>query len=170
MPDKSYFSVLVIEDNPGDFELIEEFLLEQIEAPVITHAQNYKQAKAKLSGEKATFNIILLDLSLPDKTGAKLIEDIIDECNNTPVIVLTGYDDFTFGIKSISLGVSDYVLKDELTSLTLYKTIKYSLERRKIISSLEESEKRIRSFARQLSIVVEEERARIAREIHDEFG
>jgi len=170
MPDKSYFSVLVIEDNPGDFELIEEFLLEQIEAPVITHAKNYKQAKVDLSGEKMTFNVILLDLSLPDKTGTELIKDIVRESNNVPVIVLTGYDDFTFGVKSISQGVSDYVLKDELTSLSLYKTIIYSLERRKIISSLEESEKRVRSFARQLSVVVEEERARIAREIHDEFG
>jgi len=170
MPDKSYFSILVIEDNPGDFELIEEFLREQIEVPVITHAQNYKAAKACLSGDKVSFNVILLDLSLPDKTGSDLIANIVHESNNVPVIVLTGYDDFTFGVKSISLGVSDYVLKDELTSLTLYKTIIYSLERRKIVSTLEESEKRIRSFARQLSEVVEEERARIAREIHDEFG
>jgi len=170
MPDKSHFSILVIEDNPGDFLLIEEFLHEQIEAPVITHAQNYKAAKASLSGEKITFNVILLDLSLPDKTGSDLIADIVYESNNVPVIVLTGYDDFAFGVKSISLGVSDYILKDELTSLTLYKTIIYSLERRKIVSSLEESEKRIRSFARQLNEVIEEERARIAREIHDEFG
>jgi len=170
MPDKSYLSLLVIEDNPGDFELIEEFLLEQIEAPVIAHAKNYKEAKVNLAGEKMTFNVILLDLSLPDKTGTELIKDIVQQSNNVPVIVLTGYDDFAFGVKSISLGVSDYILKDELTSLTLYKTIIYSLERRKIVSSLEESEKRVRSFARQLSEVVEEERARIAREIHDEFG
>jgi len=107
---------------------------------------------------------------LPDKTGSELIKNIVNESNNIPVIVLTGYDDFTFGVKSISLGISDYILKDELTSLTLYKTIIYSLERRKIVSSLEESEKRVRSFAKQLSEVVEEERARIAREIHDEFG
>ncbi len=170
MPDKSYFSILVIEDNPGDFELIEEFLREQIEAPVIARAQSYKEAKVRLCDEKIAFNLILLDLSLPDKTGSVLIEDIVHKSNNVPVIVLTGYDDFAFGVKSISLGVSDYILKDELNALTLYKTIIYSLERRKIVSSLEESEKRIRSFAKQLSEVVEEERARIAREIHDEFG
>jgi signal transduction histidine kinase len=170
MPDKSNYSILIVEDNPGDFELIEEFLREQMGTPAITHAQNYKEAKASLSDEKINFNIILLDLSLPDRTGARLIEDIVYESNNVPVIVLTGYDDFAFGVKSISLGVSDYILKDELTSLTLYKTIIYSLERRKIVSSLEESEKRVRSFARQMSEVVEEERARIAREIHDEFG
>ncbi len=170
MSGKSPLSILVIEDNPGDFELIEEFLHEQIGALVITRAQNYKEAKASLTREKIVFNVILLDLSLPDKTGSELIKEIVQESDNVPVIVLTGYDDFAFGAKSISLGVSDYILKDELTALTLYKTIIYSLERRKIISSLEESEKRVRSFAKQLSEVVEEERARIAREIHDEFG
>ncbi len=58
MPDKSYFSILVIEDNPGDFELIEEFLREQMEAPIVAHAQNYKEAKAILSGKKITFNVV----------------------------------------------------------------------------------------------------------------
>jgi signal transduction histidine kinase len=164
------FSVLVIEDNPGDFALVEEFLLEQIEAPEIVHAINYSHAKTTLSEHREAFSVILLDLSLPDKTGAELIQSIVNESNNAPVIVLTGYADFEFGVRSISRGVSDYVLKDELTPLTLYKTIIYSLERRKILSTLEESEKRVRSFAKQLSEVVEEERARIAREIHDEFG
>jgi len=170
MAAQSYFRILVIEDNPGDFTLVEEFLLVQIEAPRITHAHNYKEAKAMLSNTDAVYDVILLDLSLPDKTGSELISDIVGISNNAPVIVLTGYADFDFGVQSIAQGASDYVLKDELTSLTLYKTILYSLERRKIVASLEESEKRVRSFAKQLSVVVEEERARIAREIHDEFG
>jgi signal transduction histidine kinase len=91
-------------------------------------------------------------------------------CDNTPVIVLTGYDDSDFGLKSLSLGISDYLLKDELTSLTLYKSIVYSSERKKITSALEVSEKRARNFAKQLNDALEEERLRIAREIHDDLG
>jgi two-component system, NarL family, sensor histidine kinase UhpB len=167
---KEQFSVLVIEDNPGDFAIVEEFLLEQIGSPVIVHAENFKEAEIKLSTKNIAFNVILLDLSLPDKTGSELIQDIVQASNNIPVIVLTGYADFSFGVKSISQGVSDYILKDELTPLVLYKTILYSLERKKILLTLQESEKRVRHFAGQLNKVVEEERARIAREIHDEFG
>ncbi|MDB5133821.1 MAG: sensor histidine kinase [Mucilaginibacter sp.] len=170
MPNKGDHNILVIEDNPGDFALVEEFLLEQIEAPIISHAQDYKAAKEILAHRDHPFDIILLDLSLPDKTGLPLIQEVIEIALNASVIVLTGYADFEFGVKSLSIGVSDYILKEEITSLSLYKSIVYSTERKKIISALEISEMRARSFAKQLNNVLEEERARIAREIHDEFG
>jgi PAS domain S-box-containing protein len=140
--DKTAYHILVIEDNPGDFALVEDFLFEQIEAPVILRTESYKAAAGLLSKNDSNFDIILLDLSLPDKTGEPLIKEIIDICAGTPVIVLTGYADFAFGVKSLSLGVSDYILKDQLTSLSLYKSIRYSSERKKIVSSLKESEKK----------------------------
>jgi len=140
--DKREYQILVIEDNPGDFALIEDFLFEQIEAPVISSALNFKDASEQLSNSENRFDIVLLDLSLPDKIGEPLINGIVDLCPNTPVIVLTGYSDFNFSVKSISLGVSDYMLKDELTSLSLYKSILYSTERKKTIAELAESEKK----------------------------
>jgi YesN/AraC family two-component response regulator len=79
---------------------------------------------------------VLLDLSLPDNAGEQLIKDIIEASNQAPVIVLTGYVDFDFGVKSLSLGVFDYMLKDELTALTLFKSIIYSIERKKIMISV----------------------------------
>jgi signal transduction histidine kinase len=170
MANKGGYKILVIEDNPGDFALVEEFLIEQIEAPVISQARSYKEAKATLSGEDIAFDVILLDLSLPDKTGIPLILEIVEISRNSPVVVLTGYADFEFGVKSLSLGVSDYILKEELTALSLYKSIVYSTERKKIVSALEISERQARSFVKQLNNAIEEERSRIAREIHDEFG
>jgi signal transduction histidine kinase len=169
MPNKGAYSILVIVDNPGDFALVEEFLFEQFDAPAISRAIDYQHAKDILSGG-TPFDIILLDLSLPDKTGMPLIQDIVVLSLNAPVIVLTGYADLTFGVQSLSSGVSDYLLKDELTSTSLYRSIVYNLERKKINLALEVSELRARSFAKQLNNVIEEERSRIAREIHDEFG
>jgi signal transduction histidine kinase len=170
MAHKGECRILVIEDNSGDYALIEEFLLEQFEAPLISHASNYSEAKKILSVKPDPFDIILLDLSLPDKTGMPLIQEIVEVSSNAAVIVLTGYVDLTFGVKSLSLGASDYILKDELTPMSLYKSIIYSTERKRAISALEISEKRARNFAKQLNNAIEDERSRIAREIHDEFG
>lgn len=138
--DKREHKILVIEDNPGDFALVEDFLYEHIVAPELIQATTYIAAKEILSNHK--FDIILLDLSLPDKTGEMLIGEIIELSQNAPVIVLTGYADFSFGVKSLSLGVADYILKDDLTSISLYKSIVYSIERKKNITDLEHSEKR----------------------------
>ena len=140
--EKKDYQILVIEDNPGDFALVEEFLLSELESPVIFNATDCRRAGEFLSDNKYQFDIILLDLSLPDKNGEPLILEIIENCRDAPVIVLTGYADFKFGIKSLALGVSDYILKDELTSLTLHKSILYSSERKKIVSALAESEKK----------------------------
>jgi len=70
-------------------------------------------------------------VSLPDQWGEPLIGRIVEGCANTPVIVLTGYADISFGVKSLLMGVSDYILKEEITSLSLYKSIIYGSERKK---------------------------------------
>jgi PAS domain S-box-containing protein len=133
--------ILVIEDNPGDFELVEDFILEKIDVAIVTHAGSFKEAKEKFSLIDFPFDVVLLDLSLPDKFGEALIKEITDLCVDKPIIVLTGYSDVDFGVKSLSLGITDYLLKDELTALSLYKSIIYSIERKKNIADLEQSER-----------------------------
>jgi len=138
--DRRALKILVIEDNPGDFVLVEDFLHDQIETPIIQHASNFKSALAELSECDAEFDIVLLDITLPDKAGEPLIQAIINSCPNAPVIVLTGHADFSFSVRSLSLGVADYLLKDELTSLSLYKSIIYSTERRRQSDELASSQ------------------------------
>jgi PAS domain S-box-containing protein len=140
--DKNLYKILVIEDNPGDFTLIEDFLDEQMQSPEIIQAKNFKEGRYLLVEKKLIVNVILLDLSLPDKSGENLIMEIITISSGIPIIVLTGYPDISFSVKSLSLGVSDYLLKDELSASTLYKSILYSLERKKKSAELEDSEKR----------------------------
>ena len=139
--DKAY-RILIVEDNPGDALLIEDLLFEKIKSLRTTISTSFKDAKSVLSGAESEFDAILLDLSLPDKAGSDLIVETIRICKDIPVIILTGYADVEFGVKSLSLGVSDYLLKDELTADNLNKSILYSFERKKNIKLLKESERR----------------------------
>lgn len=139
--DKSDYQILVIEDNPGDLLLIEDYITDQIEVPRILVAKNFQEAENFLHTDQ-NYDIVLLDLTLPDKSGWELITNILTICGDTPVIVLTGFSDMEFSIQSISLGVSDYLLKSDLNASSLYKSILYCLERKKRVNELKESEKR----------------------------
>lgn len=140
MKDEKEYNILVIEDNDGDYFLLEEYLYGKILFPKIKRVESFTEAEEILKSNNE-FDIILLDLSLPDKIGENLIVDVVRIAGNTPIIVLTGYTDFDFSIKSLALGVSDYLLKDELDEHILFKSIKYSIERRRNLLQIKESQK-----------------------------
>ena len=140
--DKNEYRILIIEDNPGDFVIVEEFLLDQILEPRITHALNFKEATKIIETIETPFDVILLDLSLPDKSGQKLISEILQVASTSPVIILTGFTDIDFSIKSIAQGILDYLIKDDLNASILYKSIVYAIERKKMNLELTASEKR----------------------------
>lgn len=140
--DKFPYRILIVEDNHGDFALVEDYLLENIVNPLIFKAESFKEASLKLRVKNTFFDVILLDLTLPDKSGEELINNLLKISSDCPIIVLTGYTDIDFSIKSISLGVADYLLKDDLDGASLYKSIIYCIERRKKIKEITESEKR----------------------------
>jgi PAS domain S-box-containing protein len=139
--DKKSYRILVMEDNPGDFALVEDFLTEQILDPIIVHAFNFREGSAILTTD-TSFDVILLDLTLADKSGQNLITEMLKIASLCPIIILTGYADIDFSIKSIAQGILDYLLKDDLNAATLYKSIIYAIERKKAISELKESENR----------------------------
>lgn len=137
--------ILIVEDNPGDYILIKEYLKEEFFEVIIDNAKTFTDAKSKLQG-KIKYDAILLDLSLPDANGAYLISEMVRLALSAPIIVLTGYSDKDFSIKTLSLGICDYLLKDELTASQLYKSIIYSIERSRINKELIESEENYRNL------------------------
>ncbi|WP_026968112.1 response regulator [Algoriphagus terrigena] len=140
--DEKPYSILIIEDNLGDYFLIEEYLAENILAPQLQRTETFQAAKKTIADSPAKFDIIFLDLSLPDLSGEQLIVEVLELAGGTPVVALTGFSDLEFSMKSMALGVSDYLLKDELTPTILYKTIIYSIQRKKFTEQIQRSEKR----------------------------
>lgn len=137
--DEKKYNIIVIEDNLGDFFLLEEYLSEKIKLPTIKHFERFSEFK-QTNESLDNCDIIFLDLSLPDKSGTELVEEVLKISNKIPVVVLTGYSDFSFALKAIALGASDYLLKDEINSAILYKSLVYNIERFKNIIKIKESE------------------------------
>lgn len=146
--DLQEYTILLIEDNAGDCLLIQDYLEDNISRLNLITKESFQDALATLKNDSIQLDVILLDLSLPDKRGEELLISIINLAKNTPIIVLTGYTNFEFGLNSLSLGISDYLLKDEITASSLYKSIIYSIERKRITSQLRESESRYSNLFR----------------------
>lgn len=136
------YKVLIIEDNMGDFILIKDYLHDMMREPQITHCQTFRQAQVVLQKPEEKFDMILLDLYLPDKSGQSLIDAVLLISKDSPVIILSGNSDLAFSVKSIASGVDDYLIKDDLRPTTLYKSIIYCIERRKKRQELLDSEQR----------------------------
>ena len=140
MSELQNLNVLVIEDNFGDYLLIKDYLEEKVENLSIANANRFEQAYSII--KENIFDVILLDLTLPDKAGENLIEQIVVVANVTPVIILTGFTNIQFSIRALSFNISDYLVKDDINASSLIKSILYSIERKKSTLLLEESEKR----------------------------
>lgn len=143
--DKS-LQLLVIEDNMGDYVLIEEYLSDKFSTLSLTHAETASSAEEILSKPQIRFDLILLDLTLPDMKGEELIQKIVNLSGSVPVIVLTGFSNLDFSIRSLSLGVNDYLIKDEITPTLLLKSILHAMERQVTSLKLKESEQQFRSL------------------------
>lgn len=138
--------ILIVEDNPGDVALIEEYLDDAFGDITVSVAHSFDEASKKISGSEVEFDTILLDLTLPDAGGEDLVRDTIETANGSPVVVLTGNSDKNYSLKTMEWGVADYLLKSEMNGFQLRKSIEYSIERQRINARLRESEKKYREI------------------------
>jgi PAS domain S-box-containing protein len=127
-------SVLVVEDNVGDFVLIEDYLIEAFELIEIVHFLDLENSIDYLQNSGGKVSLILLDLHLPDLAGIDLIHKILSYNFQIPIVVLTGYSDLNLAKNSLQLGVYDYLIKDEINPVVLHKTILFALKRNDFIN------------------------------------
>lgn len=130
--------VLVVEDNPGDFFLVKEYLEESAITAQILHATTLANALQLLS--TTMIDVVLLDLSLPDSQGLDTFNSLHTNWTKLPIIVLTGYQDTSVALEALKLGAQDYLVKDDCNPMLLSKSIKYGIERSKTFEQLRRSE------------------------------
>lgn len=139
---KKQIRLLLIEDNPGDARLIQELLSEEFYYTyTITTAESVREAQSL----KAThgFDLILLDLTLPDSSGLETITTVSNIYDSTPIVVLTGHHDITLWNTAMQMGVEDYFEKGNLDSKDCFlSTIRFSVERFNYRTRFEKSQLR----------------------------
>lgn len=135
--------VLLVEDNPGDVFLLQEFLKE-VTTVVVDLIRVVRLSEALNYLAKEIFDVILLDLSLPDGQGLETFVITHNHAKAIPIIVLTGIDDETLAIRAMQQGAQDYLLKGQVTGDLLVRSMRYAIERQRADNALRQSEERFR--------------------------
>lgn len=131
--------ILLIEDNPADRLLIRSMLEESTSEEFhFDFADTLAQAHQQM--DAGSFDIILLDLSLPDRKGFDTFTAVSDHAPDTPIIVLSGLDDETLAVNAVNHGAQDYLVKGQVDHLLLLRSVRYAIERKRIERKLRHSE------------------------------
>ncbi|MBD3168277.1 MAG: EAL domain-containing protein [candidate division Zixibacteria bacterium] len=143
--------ILLIEDNPGDTRLIEEMLAESPEVNSGTFTYELTFAETLEEGlrllEKNPIDIVLLDLSLPDSRGLATIIKVKEKAPDVPIVALTGLDDHILAVKALQKGAQDYLVKGQVDSALLIRSMRYAIERELMTKDLERARKLERHLA-----------------------
>lgn len=136
--------VLVVEDSPGDRRLLQEMLNDASNdnhplAPAFRLEQAGELSKALDHLKQRQFDVLLLDLNLPDSQGLATFNRIKEALTDTAIVVLTGLADNTLAVEAIRHGAQDYLIKDNLDGNVLVRSLCYAVERQRLQTALEQA-------------------------------
>ncbi len=165
--------ILLLEDNAPHAELVEHFLRESGLKFSLVRVETREAFEAQL--EQRGPDMILSDYALPSFDGYAALAIAKKRVPNTPFIFVTGTMGEEVAIETLKNGATDYVLKTRLGRLgpAVQRALRESADRRerqRAEDKLRRSLDQLRALTTYLQYVREEERTRIAREVHDELG
>lgn len=136
-----FLHALLLEDSPTDAQLFQHVFLRPatgkwsvLHAECLSEAIDYCQTQS--------FDVALLDLRLPDSDGLETITQFNQAAPEIPIIILTATDDEDLALQAMAQGAQDYLVKDQVTTQLLRRSIRYAVERSQIIQQLRSSEKK----------------------------
>jgi signal transduction histidine kinase len=149
MSDSEQLRVLLVEDNPGDARLVAHHLEGGSFPGVpdrvdITTAESVAEARDALEADG--FDVVLLDLGLPESAGTETLDRFPPDDLDVPVVVLTGLDDKEAAVEAIQRGAQDYLPKGDLDADVLLRSLRYAIEREKQERALRRQTEQLRFF------------------------
>ncbi len=135
MAESKTIKVLMIEDNPDDALIMRKLLGKATRSSFeLEHADRLLPGLKRL--REGEFDILLLDLSLPDSHGLATLIEAHSQAPGLPIVVLTGFEDESAGLKAVQEGAQDYLLKGKVSTYLLERSINYSIERHRMAEEL----------------------------------
>jgi two-component sensor histidine kinase/DNA-binding response OmpR family regulator len=145
---------LYIEDDPRDSTLMQKYFATCARNIILVIAGNAEEAFSLLDSmcddKERCFNVIIVDYSLPGLNGLELSQKILDRDDlDIPIIMLTGQGSAEIAIHALSIGISDYIIKDDWYLYKMPFILESTCSRAKLKqeqTALRESEKRLRDL------------------------
>jgi CheY-like chemotaxis protein len=128
--------VLLVEDNPADARLFREALKDvTANSFELVHVERLGKAVDRMRHDQ--FDVLLLDLSLPDSHGLDTVARAHDKAPNIAIVVLTGMDDEALAVEALRKGAQDYLIKGQTDGRLLVRAMRYALERKRTVEERE---------------------------------
>ncbi len=134
-------NILVIEDNLGDVSLLREAIEEAHKEVTLTHASRLDEALAEPDWAEK-YDLVLLDLNLPDAQWHETLYRLDTDIEHIPVVVMTSMYDEDVALQAIRAGAQDYLIKGHYDSALLKRTMRYAIERFRLINELKSARER----------------------------
>ena len=139
-------NILLIEDNPGDAKLVEIYLKDATSINFqLKHAVRLSEGM-QIAQENPEFDIVLLDLSLPDSRGFQTLTKAMQGFpKQISIVVLTGLDDESLGMKAVEMGAQDYLVKGQIDTSSLTRSVLHAIQRQRMQIQVEETARNLRT-------------------------
>jgi two-component system, cell cycle sensor histidine kinase and response regulator CckA len=137
--------ILLVEDNPIDARTLRDMIREACSGPFhLDHADRLSRALELLA--TGQFDVVLLDLSLPDARGLETVSQLHAHSPKAPIVVLTSLDDEAVAARALRAGAQDYLVKGRFSGDLLVRSVRYACERARAVEALERREGHYRSL------------------------
>ena len=125
--------VLVVEDNQGDAGLVRFALRAESGADHSFKAEQVIRLHDALQSLKEKpFDLVLLDLTLPDAQGLDTLARVREAAPDLPIVIMTGLNDESMAVEALRRGAQDYLVKGQADSRAVIRAILYAIERKRI--------------------------------------
>lgn len=138
-------SVLIVEDNMDDFFLLEE-TLSSAEEVEIAIRHEVKLEGALSAAAEDNLDVAIIDLALPDSFGLETFDRFHRQHPQIPTIIMTGATDREMGMEAVRRGAQDYLFKGETSSVAIIHSIRYAIERQRLMTELKEALERVKQL------------------------